>query len=74
MLCRDEDSYIRLWYSYIRKISLAMCYGDINGQVGRHIDGFDGVHGGFGVGRRNLERRVLLALSGEGNMCIKYMV
>ena len=24
---------------------LAMCLGDINGHIGRHIDGFDGVHG-----------------------------
>ena len=24
---------------------LVMCLGDINGHVGRHIDGFDGVHG-----------------------------
>ena len=25
---------------------------DINGHVGRHIDGLDGVHGGHGVGQR----------------------
>ena len=25
---------------------LVMCLGDINGHVGRHIDGFNGVHGG----------------------------
>ena len=29
---------------------LVMCLGDLNGHVGRHIDGFDGVHGGYGVG------------------------
>ena len=34
---------------------LVMCLGDFNGHVGRHIDGFDGVHGGYGVGQRNLE-------------------
>ena len=43
----------------------AMCLGDINGHVGRHIDGFDGMHGGYGVGQRNLEGRILLVLSGE---------
>ena len=32
-----------------------ICLGDINGYVGRHNDGFDGVHGGYGVGQRNLE-------------------
>ena len=34
---------------------LVMCLGDFNGHAGRHIDGFDGVHGGYGVSRRNLE-------------------
>ena len=27
---------------------LVMCLGDINGHVGRHIDGFGVVHGGYG--------------------------
>ena len=30
---------------------LVMCLGDLNGHVGRHIDGFDRVHGGYGVNR-----------------------
>ena len=34
---------------------LVMCLGVFNGHVGRHIDVFDGVHGGYGVGQRNLE-------------------
>ena len=33
---------------------LVMCLGDFNGLVGRHIDRFDGFHGGHGVGQRNL--------------------
>ena len=39
---------------------LVICMGDINGHVGRQIDGFDGVHGGHGVGQTNLEGRMLL--------------
>ena len=39
---------------------LVMCFSDLNGHVGRHIDGFDGVHGRYGVGQRNLEGRMLL--------------
>ena len=39
---------------------LVMCLGDFNGQVSRHIDGFDVVYGGHSVGQRNLERRMLL--------------
>ena len=31
---------------------LVMCLGDFNGHVGRHIDGFDRVHAGYGVGQR----------------------
>ena len=53
---------------------LVMCLGDINGHIGRHIDGLDGVHGGLGVGQRNLEGRMLLVLCGEGTLCVKYMV
>ena len=34
---------------------LVMCLVDINGHIGRHIDGFDGVLGGFAVGQRNFE-------------------
>ena len=39
---------------------LAMCKCDLNAYIGRHIDGFNGVHRGFGVGQRNLEGRMLL--------------
>ena len=37
---------------------IAMCCADFNGHVGRHIYGFDGVHGGFGVCLRNLKGRI----------------
>ena len=30
---------------------LVMCLVDFNGHVCRHIDDFDGVHGGYGVGK-----------------------
>ena len=39
-----------------------VCLGYIDGHVGRHIDGSDGVHGEYSVGRRNLGRRILLVL------------
>ena len=35
-------------------VDLVMCLGEFNGHVGRHIDGFHAVHGGCGVGKRNL--------------------
>ena len=46
--------------------------GGFGGHVGRHIDGFDGVHEGYGVGERNLEGRMLPEFCLV--FCIKYMV
>ena len=43
---KDEQSFVNLNVSGM---------GDFNAYVGRHIDGFDGIRGGFGVGQRNLE-------------------
>ena len=34
--------------------------GDFNGHVVRRIDGFEGVHGEYGIGKRNVEGRRLL--------------
>ena len=48
--------------------NLVICLDDINGHVG--FNGFNGVHG---VGQRNFEGRMLLVLSGEGIMYVKYM-
>ena len=39
--------------------------GNFNGHVGRRIDGFDGVHGGYGIDKRNVERRSLLEFCDE---------
>ena len=39
--------------------------GDFNGHVGKYADGFEGVHGGNGVGKRNAEGRSLLEFCDE---------
>ena len=49
---------------------LIMCLGDFNGHVGMHIDGFDGVHRGYGVGQRNFEGRILLESCPEKELCV----
>jgi hypothetical protein len=41
------------------KEGLVLC-GDMNGHVGALADGFEGVHGGFGFGNRNVEGEMLL--------------
>ena len=47
-----------------------MFLGDFNAQIGRHIDGFDGVHGGYGVGLRYLEERMLLEFFLKKELCV----
>ena len=46
---------------------LFMCLGDINGHVGKHIDGFDGGHG---IGQKNSEGRMLLEFCLEKELCV----
>ena len=49
---------------------LVLCLGDFNGHVGKWIDGFEGVHGGNGIGERNLEGRRLLEFCDEKDLCV----
>ena len=44
--------------------------GDLNGHAGRNIDGFQGAHRGFSIGKRNQEGRMLLELSDVKHLCI----
>ena len=44
---------------------LVMCLGDFNGFIGRHIDGFDGVH--HGVSQRNLKEECYLSFVWKRN-------
>ena len=37
-----------------------VCLGDINGHKNWHLYGFGGVRGGYGAGRRIIERRMFL--------------
>ena len=46
---------------------LVMCLGTFNGHIGRY---FDGVHGGFGVGQRNLGGRILLEFCLAKELCV----
>ena len=49
---------------------LVISLGDFNGHVGWHIDEFDGVHGGYGLGQRNLDGRMLLEFCLEKVLCL----
>ena len=41
---------------------LLIC-GDLNGHVGSEIDGFEGVYGGFGFGKQNVEGEMILEIA-----------
>ena len=47
-----------------------ICLGDFNGHIGKKVDGFEGVHGGFGIDKRNLEDRLLLEFCVEKGMFV----
>ena len=49
---------------------LVVCLGGFNGHIGMHIDGFDGVDGGCGIGQRNFEGRMLLEFCLEKELCV----
>ena len=44
--------------------------GDFNGHVGEEIEGFEGVHGGNGIGKRNAEGRMLLEFRDKRELCV----
>ena len=44
--------------------------GDFNEHVGKQIDGFEGVHGGYGIGKTNVEGRKLLEFCDKKELCI----
>ena len=49
---------------------LVLGMGDFNGHVGKWIEGFEGVHGGNGIGVRNAEGRRLLEFCDEKELCV----
>ena len=59
----------RLWnnkHVSIRvKCKVILGMGDFNGHVGKRIKGYKGVHGGNGIGERNVEGKMLLEFCDE---------
>ena len=44
--------------------------GDFNGHVGKCAEGFEGVHGENGIGKRNAEGRKLLEYCDQTELCV----
>ena len=63
--------YIFIYMNMHYAGDLFMSLGDINGHVGRHIDGCLDY---FGLGQTNFEGRMLLEFCLEKELCVKYMV
>ena len=48
---------------------LLIC-GDLNGHVGSEMDGFEGVHGGFGFGKQTVEGEMILKTADALNQAV----
>ena len=49
---------------------LVLDMGDFNGHVDKRIEGYEGVHGGNGIGERNVEGKMLLEFCDEKELCV----
>ena len=63
-----EDLSRELTTHHTRELLIGMGYS--YGHVGRNIYGFQVVHGGFGIDKRNQEGRVLLQFGDVKHLCI----
>ena len=50
---------------YKNPVKWFLVWEDFNGHVRKRIDGFEGEHGGYGIGKRNVEERRLLEFCDE---------
>ena len=44
--------------------------GDFNGHIGKNADGYQGVNGGTGFGRHNLEGEIILEFAAAHNLVV----
>ncbi|EDO34761.1 predicted protein, partial [Nematostella vectensis] len=70
---RSKDAFYDLLQCTISKIAdseLLFVCGDFNGHIGSKASAYDGVHGGFGYGERNIEGERILEFSIANNFVI----
>jgi hypothetical protein len=53
-----------------RRGEMAVVCGDFNGHVGEKVEGYEGVHGGKGFGKRNMEGEMLLEFAGAHQLTV----
>ena len=57
---RFYEEMAREW-SMANANEMVLGLGDFNGHKGKCAEGFEGIHGGYGIGKRNVEGRMLPA-------------
>ena len=57
-------------WSVANENELVLGLGDFNGHVRKCAEGFEGIHGGYGIGKRNAEGRMLLDFCDQKELCV----
>ena len=66
----DDQSDMESEWNLQNPSEVVLGIGDFNGHVGRQIDSFEDVHGGYGIGKRNVEGRRLLEFCNKKELCM----
>ena len=66
---RFYEEMAREW-SVANENELVLGLGDFNDHVGKSAEGFEGIHGGNGIGKRNAEGRLLLDFCDQTELCV----
>ena len=69
----DKDMFWNAVYDLaerLKKEEMVVLGGDLNGHVGRESDGYEGVHGGYGYGIRNMEGETILEFGNAMDMIV----
>ena len=59
-------------WSVANENELMLGLGDFNGHVGKCAEGFEGMHGGYGIGKTNAEGRLLLDFCDQKELCVAH--
>ena len=51
---------------------LVLGKGDFNGHVRKCAEGFEGIHGGYGIGKKNAEGKMLLDFCNQKELCVAH--
>ena len=66
---QEKDEFYGELYRFMGKLKgKYVVLGDMNGHVGRDVDGFEGMYGGNGFGDRNTEGEAILEFATSFNL------